>query len=293
MERREFTKLLGLSAVAISTSGFVRYDGTKYEGDCETTSDILGPFYRPNSPVRNNLVISDASGGIVELNGVIRHKDCISPFKGAKIELWHCSADGVYDNDSDEFRYRATTFCDDKGQYSFTTQMPVPYDVGNNETRPAHFHLLVSAKSYQSLITQIYFTGDPHLQQDAYSATPRAAGRILEVKDQGGMAQVFFDVNMNDKLLASSSALDKIIGLYKNEAGKEKELFQADNRLWMKNEVYGQKFDYVGENLFEYSGMPTGMKWSLHFGFIAGEVKLTETHYGENGDKTIEIYKKI
>ena len=157
MNRRKFTKLISLSAIAVSTPGFIQFNGKFFEGDCETTTDILGPFYRPNSPVRNNLVIEGTPGDIIELSGIVRHKDCLTPYKNAKVELWHCSAEEVYDNDSDDYRYRGTIYCDADGKYKFTTQMPVPYDAGGGEIRPAHFHLMISAAGYQSLITQIYF----------------------------------------------------------------------------------------------------------------------------------------
>src|SRR6266404_7669206 len=116
MQRRLFIKNTALYAVAVSASGFIRFDGDHYIGDCETTSDILGPFYRPNSPVRNSLLIKGEPGNVVELSGFVKHKDCISPYKKAKIELWHCSSNGVYDNTSDEYRYSGTTFSDDKGK---------------------------------------------------------------------------------------------------------------------------------------------------------------------------------
>ena len=89
--------------MAVSTSGFIRFNGTNYEGDCETTSDILGPFYRPNSPVRTNLVIKGMQGQLVELSGSIRHNDCKTPYKKAKVEIWHCNNEGIYDNSSDDF----------------------------------------------------------------------------------------------------------------------------------------------------------------------------------------------
>ena len=63
MQRRDFIKNTSLSAVAVSASGFIRFDGKQYVGDCETTTDILGPFYRPDSPVRNNLVIKGQATG--------------------------------------------------------------------------------------------------------------------------------------------------------------------------------------------------------------------------------------
>ena len=130
MQRRTFIKTTALSAVAISASGFIRFDGNRYVGDCETTTDILGPFYRPDSPVRNNLVVKGAPGDLIELKGIIKHKDCVTPYKNAKIELWHCSSQGVYDNTSADYLYRGTTYCDDKGQYLFKTILPVPYDTG-------------------------------------------------------------------------------------------------------------------------------------------------------------------
>src|SRR5690606_10015550 len=98
MERRTFVNNSTLIAIAISTSGFIRFDGHSYVGDCETTTDILGPFYRPKSPLRNNLSIIGELGDSIELVGKINHNDCITPYPKAKIELWHCDAKGVYDN---------------------------------------------------------------------------------------------------------------------------------------------------------------------------------------------------
>ena len=87
MQRRSFLRDTALGAVAISASGFISFNGTKYVGDCETTTDILGPFYRPGSPVRTNLVIPDDPGTKLLLSGMVKHDDCTTPFKKAKIEM--------------------------------------------------------------------------------------------------------------------------------------------------------------------------------------------------------------
>ena len=187
MKRREFTKLTGLTAVDISTYVFIKFIGLTYSGDCETTTDILGPFYRPDSPVRNNLVIEGTKGDIIELSGMVRHKDCQTAYKNAKVELWHCSGEEVYDNDSDEYLYRGTSYADADGKYKFTTQMPVPYDAGGGMIRPAHFHIMISAPGYQSLITQIYFSGDAYLEKDLSSSSPEAELRILNISEAGGI----------------------------------------------------------------------------------------------------------
>ncbi len=293
MKRRDFTKLASLSAVAVCAPGFIHFNGKSFEGDCVTTTDILGPFYRPDSPVRDNLVIEGAVGDIVELSGIVRHKDCQTPYENAKIELWHCSSDGIYDNASDDYRYRGTTYCDANGKYSFTTQMPVPYG-DTTFWRPAHFHLMISAPGIQSLITQIYFTGDPYLEKDSSSASAEARSRILEVTEENGRKKVSFDCNMNDRLKASFSALDKIIGLYKNDnSGESLEFFRQEDILWLKNEVFGEKYDYTGNNEFESPSIPTGMQEKLHFELHeGGKVKLTQTRVRQNGRKTSQIYTK-
>lgn len=295
MKRRAFTKLAGLSAMAITTTGFIKFNGESYVGDCETTTDILGPFYRPDSPVRDNLVVQGMPGDLVELSGVVRHKDCKTPYKNAKIELWHCSADEVYDNDSDEYRYRGTTHCDENGKYSFKTQMPVPYDAGGGFIRPAHFHMMVSATGYQSLVTQIYFTGDPNLERDASSASEEAKKRILEVSKEGDLLKVFFDCNMNEHLKVSYNSLSRIIGAYKNdETGEVRELFERDGLLWLQNEVFGESFDYVGGNKFEYPGMTEGTYITLQLDLKQPDaIKFKLATAWQVGKETVESFTKI
>ncbi len=275
MKRREFTKLASLSAVAVSTTGFIQFDGKSYEGDCVTTTDILGPFYRPGSPTRSNLIIDGAPGDIVELTGIVRHKDCRTPYENAKVELWHCSADEIYDNESSEFRYRGTTYCDSEGKYKFRTQMPVPYDAGGGDIRPAHFHLMISARGYQSLITQIYFRDDPYLDQDIASSSFEGKIRTLDIIEEDDIKKVVFDCNMNDHLKPSYAALYKITGKYKNDAnGNIVEYFENNGLLWKKNEVYGECYKYIGDNKFEYGGMYDGLYQRLHFNLQKDTIKL-------------------
>src|SRR6476620_6257616 len=254
MQRRSFLRDTALGAVAISASGFISFNGTKYIGDCETTTDILGPFYRPGSLVRTNLVIPDDPGTKLLLSGVVKHDDCTTPFKKAKIEIWHCSAKGVYDNNTDEFRYRGTTYTDDDGRYSFKTILPVPYEVGGGIYRPAHYHLMISAEGYQPLITQLYFTGDPYLEKDSSSASPTAKRRILKVQSlNDNSKKVDFDISLSKKLDAEVSAIEKLQGIYTFENSDRKlEFFKNGNQLWMKNDVYGVNLEYVGDNSFRY-----------------------------------------
>ena len=64
------------------------------------------------------------------------------------IDIWQANATGRYDNDdpnnpppADRFILRAKLKTNEKGEYSFTTIKPVPYQIGENQYRPAHIHL--------------------------------------------------------------------------------------------------------------------------------------------------------
>lgn len=296
MKRRQFIASTALTAIAFSASGFVRFNGVNFEGDCETTTDILGPFYRPESPVRSNLIIPGDSGLIVELSGTIKHNDCITPYKNAKIELWHCDSEGVYDNESDAFRYRATYYCNEKGEYSFNTILPVPYDAGGGNFRPAHFHMMITAEGYQSLVTQLYFIGDENIDKDMFASAPTARQRILEVQNlKDGSKKVIYNVNMAEKLLAETAVLTNLAGVYIDEDDKDSksEFFVKNNVMWMKGELYGNNLDYVGNNTFRYPGLPNNMSFDFLFEpLTSGSVKLTSTFTNDKGEKNVRVLNK-
>ena len=296
MQRRSFIRNSALGAIAVSTSGFIFFNGKQYVGDCETTSDILGPYYRPNSPIRNNFIIKGEKGTPVELSGIIKHDDCTTPYKKAKVELWHCSGLGEYDNTSDEYRYRGTTFTDENGNYSFNTILPVPYLAAPDYWRPAHFHLMITAEGYQPLVTQLYFSGDAHISGDPYAASPNSKRRILDVQTKpDGSKRVSFDVSMAVKLAVEPAAIDQLAGTYTNEKDSKdiSELFVKDKLLWIKNSVFGEDLEYVGNNLFHYPGLPTGMVGTLLFEMSAGGgIKYTSTFSDEKGAMQTAVYIK-
>ena len=113
----------------------------KYSIGCTPTPpDSLGPFYKPNAPVRTSV------GKGYELSGrVISSRDC-APIARARIELWLAGPDGEYKDD-----YRATVISDESGQYRFESHVPPSY-----LRRPPHIHMRVTANSFRTLTTQHY-----------------------------------------------------------------------------------------------------------------------------------------
>ena len=105
-----------------------------------TPADEIGPFYRPNAPLRSKI-----GSGYVLSGTVLSAVDC-RPVKGARIEVWQVGLDNRYDD-----AHRATLFSDAKGHYRLETDFPPPY-----ARRPSHIHILVDALGFQGLITQHY-----------------------------------------------------------------------------------------------------------------------------------------
>ncbi|MES2890748.1 MAG: catechol 1,2-dioxygenase [Bacteroidota bacterium] len=296
MERKTFLKNTALCAIAVSASGFIRFDGERYTGDCATTSDILGPFYRPGSPVRSDLAMTGSTGTPLQLTGKVLHENCRDPFSNARVELWHCDEKGVYDNASPGFNYRGTTFTNAKGDYVFKTILPVPYEIGNGISRPAHFHMMITAAGYQPLVTQLYFTGDAYIAKDAYASSTQAKSRILTVRaNQEGKQQVVFNVGMSKKLPVEPASLDRLAGTYIDEKDPKISLvlFKNDNRLWLQNEVFGEDFEFVGDNRFQTPGMPAGHFEKLHFELLpTGITQLMYERQGEDGVKRTNVLMK-
>lgn len=92
MDRKKFIISTSLTAFSLSTFGSIVQDAQgEFKGDCETTNDILGPYYRLDAPFRDNLTYPGLLGTKILLKGKVFKQDCITPLKKALIEIWHCS----------------------------------------------------------------------------------------------------------------------------------------------------------------------------------------------------------
>lgn len=48
--------------MSVGVFGKIKWDGKAYVGEDPTTTDILGPFYRPGAPMRSELVQQGSKG---------------------------------------------------------------------------------------------------------------------------------------------------------------------------------------------------------------------------------------
>jgi len=201
MNRKKFLLLSSLSALSLSTFGsLIKLSDGTYKGDCATTQDILGPFYRPDAPLRSDLRVSGMKGTPIQIGGTVYQEDCVTPLENANVEIWHCDTSGRYDNSSGAYFYRARLLTDQSGQYSFTTILPGKY-LNEGQLRPAHIHFRVTSENSRELVSQVYFKNDPQIKDDPWASLKKASLRILDpVEDQeeGGL-KVNFDIYMKMK----------------------------------------------------------------------------------------------
>lgn len=256
MERRDFIKNSSLLAISVSAFGSISWNGTNYVGDSSTTTDILGPFYRPGTPMRSNIIPPDSKGIPMDLSGTIYKEDGKTPLKNALVEIWQCDENEHYDNASDEYLFRGAIKTRNNGKYDFKTIVPVPYKANpNNEAtwRPAHIHMRVSVADQQDLITQIYFKGDKYNETDISASAPQAVNRILNiVKNAAGQNTVIFDVVMTKEFPLEKEVYNKITGLYRMGDYGKVEFIKNDDLLFMKrNGQLTAGLKYIGNNTFE------------------------------------------
>ena len=156
---------------------------------------------------------------------------------------------------------------------------------------------MITAEGYQSFVTQLYFTGDDYITKDPSSASPNAKKRILDIQTlNDGTKKVSYDVSMSPKLAAETAVIDKLTGVYMDEKDKNNkmEFFKKDNLLWMKNEIFGEDYECIGSNTFQYPNAPQGMSLTLLFEIIPqSAVKVTKTYVDEKGEKHINVAVKI
>nr|WP_306264797.1 dioxygenase [Pararhizobium sp. IMCC3301] len=152
--------------------------------DIGTPSSVLGPFHilgAPDLPVGGDMR-QDNDGAAVIVSGYVRTPQG-TPIKGAEIEIWQTADNGLYSNQDEqqpEYNLRAHMVVGEDGLYRFSTVRPAPYTVpddgpvgellhatGRHPWRPSHLHFIITAPGYRTLVTEVFPSDDPYLDEDA------------------------------------------------------------------------------------------------------------------------------
>jgi protocatechuate 3,4-dioxygenase beta subunit len=128
------------------------------DGDAATPRQTAGPFFKPSSPQRTELIEPGMAGQPIELAGFVLTRGC-KPLPGALIDFWQADHQGEYDNT--RFRLRGHQFTDGEGRFALRTVVPGAY-----AGRTRHIHVNVQPKGGRILTTQLYFPGEKENRRD-------------------------------------------------------------------------------------------------------------------------------
>jgi hydroxyquinol 1,2-dioxygenase len=161
-------------------------------GATETTANLLGPFWRADSPATENggsIVRSPIPGEPILVNAWINDHNG-APVAGAEVDVWHSSTEGYYENQDPaqaDMNLRGKFTSDADGHIAFRSIKPAGYPIpvdgpvgdllraqGRANMRPAHLHFLIYKPGFKTHISQVYTDDDPHLETDSQFGVTRA-----------------------------------------------------------------------------------------------------------------------
>jgi catechol 1,2-dioxygenase len=161
-------------------------------GQTETAANLLGPFWRMNSPRTENggsIVRSETPGSALFVTARVRD-GAGRPIEGAEVDVWHSSPEGFYEQQDPKqahMNLRGTFTTDQDGAFGFRSVKPAGYPIPidgpagdfvratrRHHYRPAHLHFLIYKPGFKTLISQIYVNDDERLDSDVQFGVTRA-----------------------------------------------------------------------------------------------------------------------
>ena len=161
-------------------------------GQTETTANLLGPFWRLDSPRTENggsIVRSPTPGDEMFVTAWVKDARG-NPIAGAEVDIWHSSTEGLYENQDPtqaDMNLRGKFTSDKDGKISFRSILPAGYPIpitgpvgdllraqGRHNMRPAHLHFLIFKEGFKTHISQVYVPQDPNIETDVQFGVTKA-----------------------------------------------------------------------------------------------------------------------
>jgi len=187
-----------LAAGSLGLSSLVCLLNNGDNGQTETTANLMGPFWRMDSPATPNggsIVRSPTPGDPVFVNAWVRDRDG-RPVAGAEVDVWHSSTEGFYENQDPsqgDMNLRGKFVTDENGHIAFRSIKPAGYPIpvngpvgelikaqGRHNMRPAHIHFMIYKPGFKTQFSQVYSSDDPNLETDVqFGVTEALVGRYV------------------------------------------------------------------------------------------------------------------
>ncbi len=210
VSRRDVSKQIGIAtAVSLLGPGIAKALVT-------TPEQVEGPFHPIEEQADTDLDLTliegnskTAEGEIILVRGQVFDAEG-QPLKDALVDVWQANHVGRYSHPEDpntapldpNFQGWGLMTTDSEGRFSFKTIKPGAYPLsflGEEGWRCRHIHFQVSRPGFDKLTTQMYFHGDPLIEQDLEIAkAPEELRHLLIAKsvsdEMTGLPLYRFDV---------------------------------------------------------------------------------------------------
>ena len=192
ISRRSISKHLGtlVTGAAILGPGIARALIT-------TPKQVEGPFYPPGPHGETDIDLTlleghedPATGDIIFVRGRITDTEG-KPLSNVRVDIWQANHWGRYAHPEDpntapldpNFQGIGITRTDADGIYGFKTIKPAAYPLsalGDSGWRARHIHFKLTDVAGRRLTTQMYFEGDPLLEDDEpFNEAPEDQRHVL------------------------------------------------------------------------------------------------------------------
>lgn len=192
-----------LMAGSLGVSSLVCLLNNGDNGSTETTANLLGPFWRTESPRTANggsLLRSPTAGVPLFVEAFVKDR-AGKPVAGAEIDVWHCNDEGYYENQDPsqaDMNLRGKFTTDAAGKIWFSSIKPIGYPIPldgptgdllralrRHNLRPAHLHFLIVKEGFKAQISQVYSSDDPNLETDSqFGVTERLIGQYVRHENE-------------------------------------------------------------------------------------------------------------
>ena len=191
-----------LMAGSLGLSSLICLINNGDNGKTETDANMLGPFWRMDSPATGNgdsIVRSPTPGPVLFVDAWFRDASG-QPIEGAEVDIWQSSPEGFYENQDPiqaDMNLRGKFTTDKDGHISFRSVKPAGYPIpidgpvgallraaGRHNMRPSHLHFLVYKTGFKTLISQLYDPEDEHIETDVqFGVTRKLIGHYVRHDD--------------------------------------------------------------------------------------------------------------
>lgn len=187
-----------LIAGSLGVSALVCLLNNGDNGQSETTANMMGPFWRMQSPRTENggsIVRSPTPGVPIFVDACVRDPQG-RPVADAEVDVWHTSDEGFYENQDPgqaDMNLRGKFTTDAQGHIAFRSIKPRGYPIpvngpvgdmlraqGRHNMRPAHIHFMIYKRGYKTQFSQVYSSDDPYLETDVqFGVTTALIGQYV------------------------------------------------------------------------------------------------------------------